>query len=57
MWGERFLLEMEQFHDFWGYRSALPMTGSYIHIHLLFIYLSIYVEYLNRTVKELFFTH
>ena len=24
MWGERFLLEMEQFHDFWGYRPALP---------------------------------
>ena len=23
MWGERFLLEMEQFHDFWGYRPAL----------------------------------
>ena len=23
MWGERFLLEMEQFHDFGGYRPLL----------------------------------
>ena len=23
MWGEQFLLEMEEFHNFWGYRPAL----------------------------------
>ena len=30
MWGERFLLEMEQFHDFWGYRPALKSTAHRI---------------------------
>ena len=26
MWAERFLLEMEQFHDFWEYRPVLSVN-------------------------------
>ena len=31
MWGERFLREMEQFHDFWGYRPALIQSTLPCH--------------------------
>ena len=56
MWGKQFLLEMEQFHDFWRYRPALinsrgqGLLGNYI----LFLQ---YEVYLHCSMSQTKFIH
>ena len=47
MWGERFLLVIEQFHDFWGYRPVLVYDGK-IELGIVFGHRLVYATLIEH---------